>query len=214
MLISIIMNKKIELLLLSLSFAFFAHAENVTGFYKDNGTGVKGVTVRSSSGKSTQTNKKGKFSLKKVNLETDTLFFEGNNVKSVIVPLAGKSIIEISIQGGNTKVDLKKPENKPSGSYGGLIYTREELEKTGEISILGALKVKNPQIIATTLTGTTTPLYFVDGTEVYSIEGMSVKEVGFVELVKASNSGNSMWGARGANGAIIITTNTKLETSK
>ncbi|MCB9018373.1 MAG: hypothetical protein H6544_07245 [Prevotellaceae bacterium] len=208
------MKKKIALLLMSLPIALLAQAETVSGSYTSNGVGEKGVKVWSSSGQSTQTNKKGKFSLKKINPETDTLYFEKKGVKSVIVPLSGNSTVTISMKNGSSKVELSIPEKRPSGLYGGLIYTREELEKTGEISVSGALSIKNPQLIPSTFTGNTTPLYFVDGTEVYSIEGIPVKEVGYVEVVKASNAGNAAWGARGANGAIVITTAVKMSSSK
>ena len=47
------------------------------------------------------------------------------------------------------------------------------------------------------------PLYIIDGTEVESLENVNIFEVDHVEVLKEA----SIYGSRGANGAIVVTTN-------
>ena len=152
--------------------------------------------------------KKGRFKLKNVDLDKDTLFFESIQNQSIVVPLEGNSIVNIIRNEQKTEILLSKEERRPTSTYGGIIYTKAELEQTGETFLLNAVLVKSPHKAASSFFMSNTPLYFVDGVEVASLD-IPVKEVAYVEVVKATNAASSAFGVRGANGAILVTTDVK-----
>lgn len=56
-----------------------------------------------------------------------------------------------------------------------------------------------------TLLGSTTPLYVVDGVIVYSIDGINPNDIEDIQLLKGASAG-AMYGSRASNGVIIIKT--------
>ncbi len=57
----------------------------------------------------------------------------------------------------------------------------------------------------TTLLGSTTPLYVVDGVIVYSIDSINPNDIEDIQLLKGASAG-AMYGSRGSNGVILIKT--------
>ncbi|MCQ2334356.1 MAG: TonB-dependent receptor plug domain-containing protein [Paludibacteraceae bacterium] len=95
--------------------------------------------------------------------------------------------------------------------------TGEMLRRTGCVRILDALQGLVPGLSVTTnmmgeptvyirginsINCDTTPLYIVDGVEVSSLEMINIYDVESVEVMKDAY----IYGSRGANGAILITT--------
>lgn len=206
------MSKKcvfpILVLMLSLCFAE-AKTEAVKGVYSYKGESVKGLKAWVLGRQDTvRLDKKGRFRLKGVDCKNDTLVFESFKNQSIVVPLCGNTIVSVLRSDAKTDVELKKEQRRPNSVYGGNIYTKADLEQTGETALLKAIMVKSPQGSASSFLMNTTPLYFIDGAEVMAID-LPVKEVGYVEVVKATNSASSAFGVRGANGAILVTTEVK-----
>ena len=186
-----------------------AETGNIRGQYTYSDRKMKGVKAWIVNKQDTvRLDKKGKFRIKNVDFEKDTLQFESIDKQSIVVPLQGNSIVKIERDEHTTAVHLSKEERRPTSTYGGTIYTKAELEQTGETFALNAVLVKSPQKAATSFFMSNKPLYFVDGVEVASLD-IPVKEVAFVEVVKATNATSSAFGVRGANGAILVTTDVK-----
>ena len=88
----------------------------------------------------------------------------------------------------------------------------EALVRTGRTNVLEAmqglvpgLKVSNGRAVIrgiATINSVTDPLYIVDGVEVQSLSFVSVYDVDRVDVLKDAN----IYGAKGANGAILVTT--------
>ena len=92
----------------------------------------------------------------------------------------------------------------------------EELRRTGQHDILMALQGRVPglNIVGThteasvnirgvrSILSPSTPLYVVDGVIVPTLDGYSVSDVDYVEVMKDA----SIYGAQGANGALLIHT--------
>ncbi len=100
--------------------------------------------------------------------------------------------------------------------------TGEELVRTGQTNILNALAGKVPGLNISTnnrpggeasvnirgiqsINLPSTPLYIVDGMEQSSLMHISLYDVDYVEIMKDA----SIYGSRGANGAIIVHTKRK-----
>lgn len=97
----------------------------------------------------------------------------------------------------------------------------EELTRNGETDILRALRGKvaglnissssslsateSSFMGATSLYCTRQPLYIVDGMSVESLDIVNIYDVEMVQVLKC-NEASAIYGSRGANGAIIITT--------
>lgn len=181
----------------------------VKGQYSYPNKSIKGLKAWISGKQDTfKLNKQGRFKVKNADYDKDTLVFESFKGQTIIVPLNGNSIVKIDRDGNKTDIQLSKEERRPSSLYGGVIFTKAELEQTGETSVWKAVMVKSPQKAQTSFYMSNAPLCFVDGVEVALLE-MPVKEVAYVEVVKATNASTSAFGVRGANGAILVTTEVK-----
>lgn len=192
---------------------FLANAESITGQYSSDIPFKKGdvsIFVKRI-GKSTQPDKKGRFSLKNANLYQDTLvLYSATHDKASYIPMKG--CVEFIIKEEKGKLDIvqKRAPFDPSSEHGGQIYTKETLEKTGESMTLAAINAKVPRnTIATTFKGSLEPIYFLDGIEVAEIATLPLSEIAYVEVVKPSNPECAALGARGANGMILVTSMTK-----
>ena len=192
---------------------FLANAETITGKYTSDTPYKKGDVsiVNKRTGKNTQPDKKGRFSLKDTDPRQDTLvLYSATSGKASFVPMKG--CVEFIIKEEKGKLDIiqKRAPFDPSSEHGGQIYTKETLEKTGESMTLAAINAKVPRnTIATTFKGSLEPIYFVDGLEVGEISTLPLSEVAYVEVVKPSNPECAALGARGANGMILVTSMTK-----
>ena len=110
----------------------------------------------------------------------------------------------------------KKNNTTPRNGISG-----EELQRTGETNLLRALEGRVPGLVISTsgnpsdepsvmMRGMTSinlsnePLYIVDDVEVGSLDFVNIYDVDYVEIMKDA----SIYGSRGANGAIIVHTKT------
>lgn len=185
----------------------FAQNEVVTGTYTYNGEGVKGIKVWSSSSKEkvVETDKRGRFKVKHINAKTDTIFLSYLG-KTVVAPLEGKHVVKVERKDSSLSVELLEPEKRPSGQYGGVILTNSDLKATGANYLKEAVDKRFPQRLFTSFNGSNQPLYFIDGVETTSLNGLTVDEVAYVEVVRPADPAASNWGSRGGNGAVLVTT--------
>ena len=179
---------------------------------------LKGVTIWvKSENKYSRTDKEGRFGLTNV-MAADTLHLRYKKTRYEI-PVQGKRSIRIRL---GDQFETQEDEMLVNLGYGfvkqreRLIPTSgisgEELAKTGKTTILEALtgKVAGVQISGNRVVirgvGTnsefTDPLFVVDGLIVQSLDYLNVNQVDHVEVLKDA----SIYGAQGANGAILVTT--------
>ncbi|MCR5498253.1 MAG: hypothetical protein K6F48_10465 [Paludibacteraceae bacterium] len=189
---------------------FLANAETITGQYTSDTPYKKGDVsiVNKRTGKNTQPDKKGRFSLKDTDPRQDTLvLYSATSGKASFVPMKG--CVEFVIKEDKNRVDVvqRRAPFEPTSEHSGQIYMKESLERTGESMTLAAINAKVPRSnVATTFNGSLEPIYFVDGLEVSEISTLPLSEVAYVEVVRPSNPACTELGARGANGMILVTT--------
>lgn len=167
--------------------------------------------------------KKGRFGLTDVQPD-DTLTLLFGKKEKILVPVDGKRSMMIVI-GNDRSVNQAYEDEKFVDSGYGFVKRREHtmpssgisgerLRRTGARTILEALKglVPGLEINGTdvTIRGqhslmlSSTPMYMVDGVQVSSLDYVSIYDVDHVEVMKEA----SIYGSRGANGAILVTTKT------
>lgn len=185
------------------------------------------VFLASRPGEVVKTNKNGYFSFVDVDLQADTVCFTVKR-DTYSIPISGRKGIKIHTLKGETVV--KEDLALVNLGYGfisqknrltpGTTITGDELRAAGYTSIYDALRVYVPGLSVTpadisgeaatvgsmrginSITGDQTPLYLVDGIVVPDIAYVSINDVVTVEIMKDA----SMYGSRGANGAILVTT--------
>lgn len=174
-----------------------------------------------------KTDKRGYFYFTDVDLKQDTVLFTIKK-ETYSIPVAGRKGIKIHALKGETVV--KEDLALVNLGYGfisqknrlspGTTITGDELRAAGYTSIYDALRVYVPGMSVTaadisgeaatvgsmrglnSITGDQSPLYLVDGIIVQDIAYVSIMDVVTVEIMKDA----SMYGSRGANGAILVTT--------
>lgn len=186
---------------------------------------IRGARVYITPNFYTTTDKKGRFGLTNVQ-PTDTIHVRYHRVVYDI-PVAGRKSIRIHL-GDQLMADedeelvnwgygyVKKRESLEVSSG----ISGEELRRTGATNLLEALRGRvpglnigassgrpgeDPSVVhirgLQSIYGSSTPLYLVDGIEVQSLEYVNLYLVDRVEVLKDA----SIYGARGANGAILVT---------
>ncbi len=192
---------------------FLANAETITGKYTSDTPYKKGdvTIIINRTGKNTQPDKKGRFSLKNTDPRQDTLvLYSAIRGNVSFIPMKGCVEFIIKEEKGVLDVVQKRAPFIPTSEYSGQIYMKESLEKTGESMTLSAINAKVPRSnVATSFNGSLAPIYYVDGLEVGEISTLPLSEVAYVEIVRPSNPECAALGARGANGMILVTTETK-----
>lgn len=171
------------------------------------------------------TDKKGRFGLTDV-LPDDTLTLVLSKKEQVRVPVDGCRGIRIVLAGSSARVEN---DDEIANTGYGYVKRREftgvssgisgdRLRSTGARDVISALKGIVPGLTVTngesgrqvnirgthSLTLSNEPLYIVDGVAVSSLEYLSLYDVDHVEVIKEA----SQYGARGANGAIVVATKT------
>lgn len=190
------------------------------------GNPVKGARIYTADKRSyARSDKQGRFGLLDV-AATDTLHVKYQKI-CYDIPVEGRKSIRITLGDQVVQsaledeqlVDLgysfvkRRNSVLPSNGISG-----DQLRRTGKHNVLAALQglVPGLEIHTTSFGGeataqirginslnlSTTPLFFVDGVEVSSLEFVSVYDVESVEVLKEA----SIYGARGANGAILVHT--------
>ena len=187
-----------------------------------NGDPVKGAHIWVAKGLESKTDKEGKFGLTNV-LPTDTITVK---YKKTIyrIPVDGKKSISIVLGdelSGKVTNSFEAPELVDMGF--GYVKRRESviatsgisgevLRRSGHSSLLQALagriaglNINGDQITIrgiNSINSSNTPLFILDGSEVSSLDNISVYDVENVEVLKDG----AMYGVKGANGVIIVRT--------
>ena len=170
------------------------------------------------------TDKKGRFGLTDVQPD-DTLTLVVSKKESIRIPVDGCHGIRIMLV-GNGRADAENDDEIANTGYG-YVKRREftgvssgisgdRLRSTGSRDIMSALRGLVPGLVVNgspgnydvTIRGkhslmlSNEPLYMVDGVAVPSLDFLSLYDVDRVEVIKDA----SIYGSRGANGAILVTT--------
>ena len=167
----------------------------------------------------TTTDKQGKFGLTNVQ-PTDTLHVKYKK-QLYLIPVDTMKSVRVRL-GDELKFEVQQDEELVNTGFG-FVKRREScnsttgisgevLVRTGRIDIMDALQglvpglsiINGKAVIRglSTIYGSPDPLLLVDGVEVQSFSFVNVYDVDRVEVLKDAN----MYGAKGANGAILVTT--------
>lgn len=167
----------------------------------------------------TTTDKKGKFGLTNVQ-PTDTLHVKYKK-QLYLIPVDTMKSVRVRL-GDELKFDVQQDEELVNTGFG-FVKRREScnsttgisgevLVRTGRIDLMEALQglvpglsiINGKAVIRglATINGSPDPILLVDGVEVQSFSFVNVYDVDRVEVLKDAN----MYGAKGANGAILVTT--------
>ena len=172
-----------------------------------------------------RSDKKGRFGLTNVQ-PTDTIILEVPKMPKVRIPVEGRKSLKVIIDKSGLPTAQEDEElvntgygyvkrREYTGSSKGI--SGESLRRSGRTSLLEALSGMVAGLTINRVDGrlvpnirgqrslmlSNEPLYIIDGTEVESLENVNIFEVDHVEVLKEA----SIYGSRGANGAIVVTTN-------
>jgi len=188
------------------------------------GTPIKGARIYITKGRVAHSNKQGRFGLTNVQ-PTDTIHVYYKK-RTYDIPVEGRKSMRIRL---GDQYQAQEDEELVNWGYG-FVKKREsteissgisgeELIRSGYTSVTKALQGRIPGLVVSSsgrpgeeaelnIRGTNsfyadqTPLFVVDGVVVESLEIISVYDVDHVEVLKEA----SIYGSRGANGAILVTT--------
>lgn len=209
----------------SASFAQFT----VSGIVSDanDETGIPGATViQKETVNGTTTNVDGFYSLTLSSGE-DTLQFSYIGYKTITIPVNGRSVIDIMLE-----PDLQELEEVVVIGYG----TQKKKVVTGSISTVNSKQITRLPVLraeqamqgqtagvqvtqlsgqpgeaptvrirGTGTTGNSSPLYIVDGMPVGGIDYLNPGDIESMDVLKDAASA-AIYGARAANGVVLITT--------
>lgn len=203
----------------------------VSGTVADvNGKGLEGVTVsEKNSGRKTLSNAKGFYTIR-LSTEDAELVFTHVGMAEVAERVSGRNIINITLQETTGKLDdvvvigygtVRKKDVTASVSS----VPKEALTNRTLFSLADAMKGKAAGIQitqndgtpgsentirirgASSISGGSSPLYVIDGVIQENGNSINPGDIESIEILKDA-SGTAMYGARGANGVILITTKT------
>ena len=235
--------------LFGLTQSMLAQRQDITGTVKsESGEVLPGVTILTKESKSTgtATDFDGNFSLK-VPEKVNTLIFSYVGFKSQEVLIAGRSVVNVNLVAEENELDevvvVGYGTQKRRDVTGAIASIKAaELERTVNANLGDALqgRVAGVQVLsedgtpgggfkinirgASSISGSTQPLYVVDGFPIEVFEGDPDLDTGYegggssdpldfldpaliesIEILKDA-SATAIYGARGANGVVIVTT--------
>lgn len=234
------MRKKMKFILTNLLFVFcitvYGQKRTVTGTVTDNMMPVPGVSVMvkgTTSG--TTTDFDGKYTIS-INEGEDILIFSYLGYKTKEISIAGKTLIDVALEIDAVSLDeivvvgygtakksdltgavssvsgddlLKVASNRPVEAIQGRV-AGVSINKTSGRPGAG-MKVR---IRGVGSTNNSDPLYVVDGVPVGNdIEFLAPEDIKSIEILKDASS-TAIYGNRGANGVIIVTTQSGKPSSK
>lgn len=187
------------------------------------------VTVKGSTGQGTITDLNGKYSLKVNNAKKDILIFTYIGMEKQEIPIDGKSQIDVTLKADAVQLDevvaIGYATTKRKDLTGSVVSVKsDELLKVPTSDITQALagRVAGVQVTQSegapgasisirvrggiSITQSNEPLYIIDGFP--SEDGMSSldpAEIETIDILKDASS-TAIYGARGANGVVVITT--------
>lgn len=226
--------RKNLLTIICLLTAFSIHAQNftVTGKVVDNeGLEVIGgnISVKGSAGVGTITNIDGKYSLKINNPSKAILVFSYIGMRTQEVPVKGQKQINVTLQPDNLVLDevvvtgygstrrgdltgsvvsvksedlMQTPTSDVAQALAGRVAGVQVMQSEGEPGAAISIRVRG----GISITQSNEPLYVIDGFP--SEDGMSTldpAEIESIDILKDASS-TAIYGARGANGVVVITT--------
>lgn len=173
-----------------------------------------------------RSDKQGRFGLTNI-LPNDTLTFDFGKKRIIRIPVDGRKSMKIilDLEGNPTATQDDELVNTGYGYVKRREYTGvsngisgETLRRSGQTRLLEALSGMVPGLTISRQNGrlvpnirgthslllSNEPLYIVDGSEVDNLDFLNVYDVDHVEIMKDA----SRYGAKGANGAILVTTTT------
>ncbi|RNC65584.1 TonB-dependent receptor [Proteiniphilum sp. X52] len=210
--------------------AFAQSSINVTGLVTDqSGEPIVGATVTLQSNPSigTVTDIDGKFSLQ-IPSGDQTLVFSFIGMVRQEIPLQGRQILTVRLEEDTTMLEevvvVGFGQQKKESVVGAISQTSSKvLERTGGVTSLGqALTGNLPGVVTMTTTGkpgeedpeitirgvsswnSSEPLILVDGIE-RPMSGIDINSVATISVLKDA-SATAVFGVRGANGVILVTT--------
>lgn len=226
--------QKILLLTAALLASLSIHAQNftVTGKVVDNeGLEVIGgnISIKGSAGVGTITDLNGQYTLKVNNPSKDVLIFSYIGMRTQEVSIKGQKQINVTLQPDNLVLDevvVIGYGNAKRGDLTGSVVSvkNEDLMQTPTSDVTQALagRVAGVQVMQSegepgasisirvrggiSITQSNEPLYVIDGFP--SEDGMNnldPAEIESIDILKDASS-TAIYGARGANGVVVITT--------
>lgn len=210
-------------------FAVCAQAQTVTGVVKDqNGDAVIGATVKVVGSKTgTVTDAKGHYSIEAPNGSVLSVSYIGYLTKQM--RLRGENVVDITLMEDNTTLNdivvVGYGTMKKSDITGSVVSVdKEAMLKKSPTNIGQGLQGSSPGVLVTmqdgspdakaqirirgvaTIKGKAAPLYVVDGIMVGdNADFLSPTDIESVDILKDA-SATAIYGSRGANGVIMITT--------
>nr|WP_244545702.1 TonB-dependent receptor [Fodinibius roseus] len=208
-----------------------AAVEVISGTVTDAQTGetLPGVNILiKGTSTGTSTNTEGQFELDVPSLQ-DTLVFSFIGYQTREVPINGRTVIDVALQSqavsGEELVVTGYGVQRKSDVTGSIgMVSGEELEKQPSFNALQSLRGKVAGVNIFTNSGAPTgsnrvvirgsgsinadtdPLYVVDGVAMQNgIEYMNPNDIESIEVLKDA-SATAIYGSRGANGVILVTT--------
>jgi TonB-dependent starch-binding outer membrane protein SusC len=229
-LLNVRLMKLTLLVVISLFFSTEVFGQNVKGTVTsaDDHSELPGVSIiNQSTGKGTITDVNGKYSIQVSS--GDSLLYTFMGMQPVKVVYNGEPEINIAMESSVLEVDelvlVGYSYQKKSVVTGAIASLKsEDINKTANLRVEQALqgKVAGVQIASTSgqpgedvtvrirgtgTTGDSDPLYIIDGFPSGSIDYLSPSDIKSIEILKDAASA-SIYGARGANGVVLIQTKT------
>ncbi len=223
------MNKFIISVFALLLVAISGFAQNVTGTVTDNYGPVIGATVMVQGTKiGTATDLDGKFTVKVPDVNKDVLIVSYVGMNEMKEALKGRTTVHIKLTEAVGQLDdvvVIGYGTQKRGNLTGAVasVSGKVLEKVPTASVAEAMVGKLPGVQITSVDGSpdaeikilvrgggsitqdNAPLILVDGFEVNSLNDIPPTDVESIEVLKDAAS-TAIYGARGANGVIIVTT--------
>lgn len=222
--------KKLAIVVLGLLAGSAAWAQTVTGVVKDSaGEPLVGAyVIQQGTNNGAVTGLDGSYSITVNDAAKDVLEFSTIGFKTVVEPVAGRKVIDVVMEddmnvleetvvvgyatvkrrdllGSVSSVNSEKLSEQPvttvsqalSGKMAGVSVTTTEGDPDADIKI----RVRG----GGSITQDSSPLYIVDGFPVESINDIASSEIASIDVLKDAFS-TAIYGSRGANGVIIVTT--------
>ncbi|HEY1165384.1 MAG TPA: carboxypeptidase-like regulatory domain-containing protein, partial [Chitinophaga sp.] len=217
-------------LLLSSAGWSFAQTHTIKGKVTDaNGQGLPFVNVQlKGTSTGTQTDASGNFSLSIPEGKNAELLFSYMGYQSVTQSANGNGPVNIQLKTDNKNLDevivVGYGQVKKRDLTGAVVSVKgDELKKVPVTNVMESAQGKLPGVDITrssgaagakvnvtvrgnrSITANNGPLYIVDGVQYGSIEDINPNDIQSMEVLKDASS-TAIYGSRGANGVIIVTT--------
>jgi TonB-dependent starch-binding outer membrane protein SusC len=221
----------LSLFLICFSAGLMAQKHTVTGKVNDEGdqAGIPGATVlEKGTTNGTITDADGKYSIT-VSNTMDTLVFSFIGYKTMEIPVIGRAVVDVVLISDLTELDevvvIGYGTQKKKVVTGAIsTVNSEQIERIPVLRVEQAMQGQTAGVQVTQMsgqpgeaptvrirgTGTTmdsNPLYVVDGMVVGGIDYLNPGDIQSIDVLKDAASA-AIYGARAANGVVLITTKT------